>query len=180
MAGCKSQPQKNGQTVIHADSSSLRWTVTDWGTEVVQPPYPTADGLLTVDGFWVSTSESKKLPLPLAVKIECDRSQGVCREIGAQVSYGVLAPSLTEYTISSWTQTSVIADDHGMCSMAHRLTVNFTTKSVTVADYPTAVDPNQSKFCQQVQDVGSSSYVLHDGAITLNQPAPFDQSGIRR
>ena len=69
MAGCKSQPQKNGQTVIHADSSSLRWTVTDWGTEVVQPPVPNCRWPLDcrrVLGF--HKQKQRGLPLILAVE----------------------------------------------------------------------------------------------------------------
>ncbi len=139
--GCKSQPPRNGESVVHADSGSLRWIVNDFGTEVVHAPFPTADGLLSVDGFWVPTSVAgaKQLPLPLAVKIDCDRSEQVCREIGAQVSFGVLVPSETVYGISSWTGNGIVADnDYAICGTRHRLTVDFRSKTVSVVDYPTA------------------------------------------
>jgi hypothetical protein len=182
MAGCRNQPQKGDQTVIHADSTSPRWTVMDFGTQVVQYPYPTTDGILSVDGFWVPTSatKEKQLPLPLAVKIECDRSERVCREIGAQVSFGVLVPSETVYEISSWTGSGIVADNnYAICSTRHRLTVDFRSKTVSVVDYPTAATAtDKNPLCDAFKD--SSSYVLHDGAISLNQPVPFDQSGIRR
>lgn len=176
IAGCKSDPVR--ETVVYAGTGSPRWTVTDFGTSVLKAPYPD-DGYLVVDGFWVPTNESKKLPFPLAVKIQCDRSEGVCREIGAQVSFGVLVPSMEEYRITSWTRTNVVADDETICQIGHRLTVSLTAKSVTVVDYPTtAIRPNDNKVCKALDD--ASSYVLHDGAIMLDVAVPFDQSNVRK
>ena len=182
LVGCKHQPEGKATESSQTHAASLRWTVMDFGTEVVQYPYPTTDGDLSVDGFWVPTSatKEKQLPLPLAVKIECDRSERVCREIGAQVSFGVLVPSETVYEISSWTGSGIVADNnYAICSTRHRLTVDFRSKTVSVVDYPTAATAtDKNPLCDAFKD--SSSYVLHDGAISLNQPVPFDQSGIKR
>jgi len=180
IAGCKNQLAGDGEAVVHADATSPRWTITDTGTTVLHDPYPD-NGYLVVDGFWVptSTDKGKQLPFPMTVEIKCDRSEGLCRETQAEVSFGALIPSEELYLISSWSQTSVIADDEsGMCHIGHRLTVNLKTKSVTVVDYPTAIKADENKLCKPLQD--ANSYVLHDGAITLNGSVPFDQSGIRR
>jgi hypothetical protein len=180
LTGCKGRPAQNVSVV--AATTPLRWVVNDSGTEVIHNPYPTADGLLSVDGFWVptSTAGAKQLPLPLAVKIECDRSERVCREFGAQVSFGVLVPSESVYSISSWTASGIEADDnYATCSTRHRMTVDFQSKTVSVVDYPTAATAtNSNPICDAFKD--SSSYVLHDGAIILNGSVPFDQSAIRR
>lgn len=175
--GCKSHPV--GDMPVYAETDLPHWAVTDLGTGVLKDPYPTSYGYLVVDGFWVPTNERKKLPFPLAVKIECDRSEGVCREIGAQVSFGVLVPSMEEYRITSWTRSSVVADDETTCQIGHRLTVSLTAKSVTVVDYPTtAMGAHDNKFCKALND--ASSYVLHDGAILLDGSVPFDQSNVRK
>jgi hypothetical protein len=180
IAGCKSQPAENGKAVVQADANLPRWTITDTGTAVLHDPYPD-NGYLVVDGFWVPTSadKGKQLPFPMAVEITCDRLEGICRENQAKVSFSALIPSEEVYTISSWSQTSVVADsESGICHIGHRLTVSLKTKGVTVVDYPTAIKANDNPLCKPLQD--ANSYVLHDGAITLNGPVPFDQSGIKR
>jgi hypothetical protein len=171
--GCKSQP-----SIVHADSESPHWMVRDFGMDVLKDSDPSKTGYLQVEGFWVPTSASKEkqLPFPLAIKIRCVRSEGVCREIGAQVTYDLLSPAMEEYTISSWSRTGIVADEETRCNMAHRLTISFTGKTVSVVDYPTA--PNKSELCEKEQD--ATSYVLHDGAIMLNHSLPFDQSGVKR
>ena len=177
VTGCKSQPA----AVVHAETTSPRWTITDSGTAVLKFPHP-ENGSLVVDGFWFPTSaeRGKQLPFPTAVEISCDRSEGLCREIQANVAFGVLLPSEELYVISSWSQTSVIADDKGtgMCHIGHRLNIDLKTKGVIVVDYPTAIKANDNKLCKPLQD--ANSYVLHDGVIELSGPVSFDQSNVKK
>ena len=46
----------------------------------------------------------------------------------------------TEYSVSTWTRTSIVADntDANPCGEASRLTIDFKSNSVVVTDYPTS------------------------------------------
>lgn len=143
-------------TVFHVESAAHSW------------------GSASAQGFWQSTSTSKdkQLVFPIAVKISCDRGEKICRETYATVQLGVLSADSTEYEVSSWNEKGVIADDtdEGECGIAHRLSIDFKSNSVTVTDYPKKI--NSSQTCKVFQD--ANSYALHGGQLMLYPPAPWD------
>jgi len=156
--------------VAHAEEIS-RWTKVEIPLNL---SHEDRLGLANAQGFWQSTSTSKdkQLAFPVAVKIECDMSERICRESQASVLLGVLQADLLEYDITSWTAEGVVADeaDEGECGIGHRLSLDFKSNSVTVTDYPKRVTTNAN--CKPFQD--ASSYSLHGGQLMLYPPAPWD------
>jgi hypothetical protein len=138
----------------------------------------TVDGLwgqASAEGFWQSTSTGKDKQLlgPIAVTLRCNRDEKICREADAAVVWGILSSGLVEYEVSTWTDAGIIADDHsdeGVCGIAHRLSIDFKTNSVTVTDYPLRV--NNSQKCKPFQD--ANSYSLHGGQLQMYPPARWN------
>jgi hypothetical protein len=131
-------------------------------------------GYASAEGFWQSTSSSKdkQLVSPVAVKIECTRDDKTCKESEATVLLGVLKADLLEYTITSWTEDGIAADDNdeGSCGIGHRLSLDYKSNSVTVTDYPKKVTTSQD--CKPFQD--ANSYSLRGGGLMLIPPAIWD------
>lgn len=126
-------------------------------------------GLVLAEGFWQSTDKSsdKQLISPIAVKIECSRDQNVCRESDATVLVGILQPSTSEFSISTWNHDGIVTDDadEGNCAIGHRLSIDFKSNSVIVTDYPKKVSGSDCKAFQN-----ANSYALHGGQIMQFYP----------
>jgi hypothetical protein len=134
-------------------------------------------GTASAEGFWVSTDRSrdKQLVSQIAAKIECDRDEHICREHDATLFIGTLAPESHEYEISSWTSSGIVADDtnEGSCGIGTRLSIDFSSNSVTITDYPKKIDNSES--CKAFQN--ANSYALHGGSlIYYGQNQLFDCS----
>jgi hypothetical protein len=131
-------------------------------------------GYVSAEGFWQATNQTKdkQLIFPIAVKIRCDRNEKICREADAAVQFGILKSDLLEYEISSWSDAGIVADDsdEGECGIAHRLSVDFKSNSITITDYPKKV--SNTEQCKGFQD--ANSYALHGGQLMLYPPAPWD------
>jgi hypothetical protein len=133
------------------------------------------------EGFWKATSsdKGKQLVDRIAVKIDCESDEGVCREHQAAILMNVVQPDSVEYKISRWDDFGIIADtedDLNECETSHRLAISFPTNSVTVTDYAKKSTGN----CKQTAR-DASSYSLHGGNIMLyGQYGIFtcDQSGV--
>jgi len=127
-------------------------------------------GIATAEGFWqaTSTESDRQLISPIAVKISCDRSEKICRESDATVLVGVLKADLLEYDVSSWNDKGVVADDNdaGKCGIAHRLSLDFKSNSVTVTDYPKKTSTDDE--CKGLQD--ANSFALRGGELVLYPP----------
>jgi hypothetical protein len=124
-------------------------------------------GWVEAEGYWqsIDPSPEKKLIPMIDAKIDCTRSEGVCREIDAEITIGVLNSNSSDYQISSWDDSGIVAEDagSGSCAIGHRLMVDFKSKSVSVVDFPTKVSANQ--FCEAFKWV--NSYALHGGDYML-------------
>ena len=121
-------------------------------------------GWVEAEGYWLSIDPSpgKKLVPKTAVKIECTRSESLCKETDAEILFGVLVPDSSAFSISSWDNAGIVAEDNnsGSCSRGHRLMVDFKKNEISVIDYPTKV--NDTKFCEAFQTV--DSYTLRGGS----------------
>ncbi len=108
-------------------------------------------GYVSAEGHWRPTDNApdKQLVNKIAVKLRCEREQHVCREIDASLFMGVLTPDLTEYEISSWTDTGIVADasDDSECGIGNRLSIDFKANSVIVTDYPKKVGGKNFAAC---------------------------------
>jgi len=128
-------------------------------------------GYVSAEGHWRPTDNApdKQLVNKIAVKLRCEREQHVCREIDASLFMGVLTPDLTEYEISSWTDTGIVADasDDSECGIGHRLSIDFKANSVIVTDYPKKVGGKNFAGvpCKAFQN--ANSYILSGGDILL-------------
>ena len=131
------------------------------------PGYETADAR----GFWqpISTREEKQLVDVIAVRIECVREEGLCREADASMLLGVLEIEMSSYDITSWTGDNIVADDANECNR-HTLTIDFKSNSVMVTDYPLKRAGGEAVLCQPLTD--ASSYALHGGQWQLFPPPP--------
>lgn len=157
--------------VVHAAEQPARW----FKTEIPLTVYHDEMGKYrsaSAEGFWQSTSadRDKQLVFPIAVRISCDYEEKVCREADATVQLGLLQAELTDYAISSWTRTGILADDSDQCNR-HSLAIDFKSNSVTVTDYPIKTAQSGSA-CKPLHD--SYSYALHGGQLQLYPPAPWD------
>jgi hypothetical protein len=124
-------------------------------------------GWVSAEGYWesIDPSPEKRLVSRIAAKIDCTRGEGICREIDAEITIGTLGPDSSEYRISNWDKTGIVAEDegHGSCSMGHRLMIDFKTNAISVVDYPTKIA--STKLCEAFQTV--NSYALHGGSYML-------------
>jgi hypothetical protein len=126
-------------------------------------------GLETVhaEGFWDATDSSKDRQLAelIAVKLDCNSSEKMCREQDAQLFGGLLQPDSVEYAISKWDGAGIVADgpEKGLCGIGQRLSINFASNSVIVTDYPTK-DGGRAD-CKPFQT--ANSYSLHAGNIGI-------------
>ncbi len=124
------------------------------------------------EGYWeaIEHGTDKELVSGVAVKIECDRSDSLCRELQASNLLGILKPDSVEYAISSWTKNGIVADtaDDTECGVAHRLSIDFASNSVTVTDYPKKLGGKNlaGVGCQAFQK--AASYALRGGEIMLS------------
>jgi hypothetical protein len=126
-------------------------------------------GLETVsaEGFWVATdaSKDKQLVQQIAVKLDCDSSEKMCREHDAELFGGLLQAESVEYAVSKWDGAGVVADgpEQGKCGIGQRLSIDFATNSVMVTDYPTKAGGGTD--CKPFQT--ANSYSLHGGGIGI-------------
>jgi len=124
-------------------------------------------GWASAEGYWesIDPSPEKKLVPRIAASIDCNRSEGTCREIDAEITIGALSSDSSEYRISSWDKNGIVAEDegHGSCAIGHRLMLDFKTNAVSVVDYPTKIA--NTKLCEAFQTV--NSYALHGGTYML-------------
>lgn len=129
-------------------------------------------GWVSAEGFWESTSsdKDKQLIWPIAVKLNCDREEKVCREADATVELGLLKADTVEYEVSSWTDKGIIADDSDECNR-HTLAIQFASKSVTVTDYPLKTGQSVGT-CTPLS--APYSYAFNGGYLQLYPPAPWD------
>jgi hypothetical protein len=153
------------------DPKEPYWYITDTGSKVVH--FDGVDGFLPISGMWYATSDTqdKQLIAPIAVNIQCSKSDGTCREVDATVAMGaILQADSTDYTISVWNTEQIVAEDadEGPCKLSHRLVVNFKSKTVTLTDLPSQVD---TKACNSYRD--ANSYILHGGQVMLFPPASY-------
>jgi hypothetical protein len=134
-------------------------------------------GTVTAGGFWAATdtSKDKQLLEQIAARIECGRSERMCKEIDASLFGGLLEPQSHEYEISKSDQAGIVADDsdEGPCGIGHRLSINFGSNSVIVTDYPTKSGGGAT--CKAFQT--ANSYSLHGGSIGImgDNAQPADQ-----
>ena len=100
-------------------------------------------GWVEAEGFWepIDPSPNKKLISMIDAKIDCTRSEGICRENDAEIAVGALTSDSTDYQVSSWDNSGIVAADEGsgLCSTGHKLMIDFKTNAVTVVDYPTKI-----------------------------------------
>jgi len=123
----------------------------------------------SAEGYWKAMDDSpgKQLVSNVAVKISCERDEGLCKESQASMFMGLVKPDLVEYKTSSWTAEGIVADndddDLSNCPLRHRLTIDFKSNSVIVVDYPkTSSDKPE---CKAVNS--ASSYTLQGGSMGI-------------
>ena len=69
---------------------------------------------ITIEGTWVSDDPSQELANQLAtVKFNCDKREGICREIQADASTGFLSIYTNESKITDWNENFISADTTG-------------------------------------------------------------------
>ncbi len=126
------------------------------------------DAHASAEGYWKEMDDSpgKKLVSNIAVSLSCDRDERLCKESQASIFLGLLKPDLTEYKVSSWTASGIVAetdDDSGNCPLGHRLTVDFKSNTVIVTDFPKSLS-NQPD-CKAADT--ASSYTLQGGSMGI-------------
>ena len=114
-------------------------------------PINAEGGFLIVDGIWLpeSNNPDDALAFPEQVKITCDQTEKVCREMKVTLSgFGgmltIVGPDETDWPISSWDARGLFAtygpSDHGNTSdkcHRHVLTMTFGSGAVSTSDIPT-------------------------------------------
>jgi len=167
------QAQENSKPTKPAPVKEQKWYTTGIPLRVDHdklPGHETADA----EGFWkpISTSKEKQLVDVIAVRIECVREDGVCREADASMGlFGILEVQMSTYDITSWTEGGVVSDDVDQCNR-HTLAINFKSNSVTVTDYPLKSAGDDSVLCKPLHD--AFSYALHGGQWQLFPPPPWN------
>jgi hypothetical protein len=114
------------------------------------------------------------------VSLSCDRGELLCKESQASIFGGLVSANLVEYKVSSWTAERIVADNDddddsllSRCPTGHRLTVDLTTNSVIVVDYPTT--SSDKPECKAVNS--ASSYTLQGGSMgILGDSSIFNRS----
>jgi hypothetical protein len=95
-------------------------------------------GWVEGEGYWesIDSSPGKKLVPKIAVKIECTRSESVCRETDAEILFGALVPDSSVFSISSWDNSGIVAEDDisGGCPRGHKLLIDFKKNEISVID----------------------------------------------
>jgi hypothetical protein len=124
-------------------------------------------GWVTADGYWepIDPSPEKRLISKIAAKIDCTRSEGICREIDAEITVGALASDSSEYRISAWDDDGIVAEGEkdAACSIGNKLMIDFKANSISVIDYPKKIETTD--FCKAFQIV--NSYTLRGGTYML-------------
>jgi len=162
---------------LEVDETEWSYTIIDVTHELFRGPKLITDelplvlthddkyGFAITNGFWKSTEtdKGKQLIAPIVAKIECHRDEQKCIESDATIFISLLQPDSHVYSIQSWTREGIVADDEdeGECSIGHRLSIDFSTKSVVVTDYPKKV--GGSSTCKAFQS--ANSYALHGGSV---------------
>lgn len=115
-------------------------------------PINAEEGFLIVDGIWLpdSNKPDDALAFPEQVRITCDKTEKVCRELKvtlSEVVKGMLViggPDETEWPISSWDARGLFAtygpSKHGNDSdkcQRHVLTMAFGSGAISTSDIPT-------------------------------------------
>jgi hypothetical protein len=115
-------------------------------------PINAEGGFLIVDGIWLpeSNNPDDALAFPEQVKITCDQTEKVCRELKvtlAEVFDGrltIIGPDETDWPISSWDARGLFAtfgpSNHGNTfDKCHRhvLTMTFGSGAISTSDIPT-------------------------------------------
>ena len=70
-------------------------------------------GWVEAEGYWKSidpSPEKKVIPMIDGAKIDGTRSEGICREIDAEITIGVLNSDSSDYQISSWDDSGIVAE----------------------------------------------------------------------
>jgi hypothetical protein len=123
----------------------------------------------SAEGYWKEMDDSpgKQLVSNVAVKIDCERDELLCKESQASVFYGLVKPDLVEYKVFSWNANGIVAetdsDGFSQCPKGHRLTVDFNSNTVIVVDYLKA--PSDKPECKA--DSSPNSYTLQGGSIGI-------------
>jgi hypothetical protein len=114
-------------------------------------PINAEEGLLIVDGIWLpeSNNPDDALAFPEQVRITCDQTEKVCRELKVTLSglWGrltIVGPDETDWPISSWDARGLFAtygpSAHGNASdkcHRHVLSMTFGSGAVSTSDIPT-------------------------------------------
>ena len=151
-----------------------KWYKTEISLHVYHDKSPGRE-TANAQGFWqpISKGSEKQLVDVIAVKIECIREERVCREADASMGpFGILEVQVSAYDITSWTESSIVADDADQCNR-HTLAIDFMSDSVTVTDYPLKrAGSDDAVLCKPLPD--SASYALHGGQWQLFPPPPWN------
>jgi hypothetical protein len=167
----------NGCVLVEVDEAGWSYSLRDFTHSLFTPPklvavetplhvyHDSKYGIAMADGYWQATdkSEDKQLISKIAAKISCSKPEAVCREADATM-FIALEPDTHDYSISSWTEHGIVADDsdEGQCAIGHRLSIDFDRNSVTVTDYPKSIG---GKDCKPFQN--ANSYALHGGDLLM-------------
>jgi hypothetical protein len=124
----------------------------------------------SVQGFWRSATgkAGSELANPTFVKIWCETTAKTCTETDASVdSIGRLDSDTTEYPVTSWSGSEIIATtNRGLCDIGSQLVIDLANEAVVLRDYPTKP---ADQICQPFSE--TNSYVLRGGTWQLHPAA---------
>ncbi len=122
----------------------------------------TGEDMVTAEGTWTRSglTEGSAMGYPLQTsRIECNRQERRCTEAKAFVSDNALMTELVEYNVESWSATTIVFKNDGLC-VTEVFTIDLKTESVNGVGHRN----KDQKFCNPFDSKEDNwNYRLSDG-----------------